>query len=303
MSGAGLFAGEVTQAAPVADAPTTKPRSYVWMEYGTPISEVVPTSGEGYAVTQNGVYGPPDFAHPFANEVWDAITMSAVFRARDVISASNEQAIFNLKSTNGTMDLYVRRRPVNFQTFFAFNVSSSSGAIANGTHEISLAHPTWNDDHWYWMGVSYSNTLNECKFAIVNFDAGEEAWFDATISNNTQVSWGPSTTSSSVVVWGARSTGGSDVQGSEFPGPISQVLINDSYHDFSDQFTRRQFAGIDGVIDIGPTGNYPFGGTPEVYLPRGFPEGNLGTRFIGNPSDFFLENKVGTDEGLPPIAS
>jgi len=302
MSGAGLFAGEITQAAPVADAPTTKPRSYVWMEYGTPISEVVPTSGEGYAVTQDNFFGPtPSLAHPFANEVWDAITMTAVFRARDVISSANDQGIFNLKSTSGEIELFVRHRSIQDQTFFGFTISNTSGLITQGTHEITVDHPTWNDDHWYWMGISYSNTLNESKFAIVNFDAGEEAWFDATVSNNQQVSWGPSTTASSVVVWGAKSTGGIDVQGSEFPGPISQVLINDSYHDFSDQFT--QFAGIDGVIDIGPTGNYPFGGTPEVYLPRGFPEGNLGTRFIGNPSDFFLENKVGTDEGLPPIAS
>ena len=301
---AGLFAGEITQNAPLDEAPTTKPRAYVWMEYGTPIIEVLPFSREGYAVTQENWFGSdPNFTHPFANEVWDAITMTAVFRPKDVISNTNDQGIYNIRAA-GPVNLYIRKRPITDETTFGYSIVSDGGInISSGLHEITLDQPGWSDDDWFWMGVSYSNTLNEVTFAVVDFNLGLEMVTPVTVTTNQQLSFGPSLTSSSIVVWGANSSGGVDVQGSAFPGPMSQVFIHNAYKDFADPFVRRQFAALNGIIDVGPTGNYPFGVTPLVYMPRGWPEGNLGTTFIGNSSDFWLEDIVSTDTDLPPVGS
>jgi len=302
MSGAGLFAGEITQAAPEADAPTTKPRSYVWMEYGTPFNTVVPTSGEGWALTQDDWFpGPPIFPNPFINEVWPEITISAVFKPDDMSAGF----LFNIMAIGG-INFFVTRRPISFEEYFGVEINTtlpSFQLITQGTQELTLDHPTWDFNDWYWMGVSYSQTLNECKFAIVHFLSGTEAVKVLPITSNVDISWGPSLTSQSQIAWGMEgSVNGVDPLG-PFAGPMSQVMIHDSYKDFGDEFTRRQFAGLNGIIDLGPTGNFPFGTTPQVYLPRGWPEENLGTRFIGNQSDMYLRNQVSTDLDLPPVAA
>ena len=62
MPRSGLFAGEVTSAAPADDSPTSKQKGYVWMEYGATPPPYVPEGYdfdplEGWCCTQENFAG------------------------------------------------------------------------------------------------------------------------------------------------------------------------------------------------------------------------------------------------------
>ena len=310
MSKAGLFAGEVTPIAPADEEPTDKPRNYVWMEYGDipppPPTPYIAKSGQGFAITRNLATQTPAFAHPYNGEVWDEITISAVFRTLVEPSASFPYALFNINEGSPDFSAAIRRR-TNGQYYIAMVIVTDVGlrTITDVSFELTTVFG-WEWFHWYWIGFTYDFNTGQTHAWIRNLTLQQEGSAVAAIDNLAQIEWIKPQGSSSYCMWGTSDNldlGGGPAVAESLHGPGSQVMIHNKYIDLSVLANRDKFCHIDGVINIGPSGEIPFGEIPDVYLPRGLGIGNLGTRFIGDPADFYILESIAVDSPLPPVSA
>jgi len=305
MSRAGLFSGTVTESAPADNAPTTKHKGHHWMQWGEAIPvPYQPLSGEGHTFTQDGYVGPPNFPHPFANQSYNEWTQSVVFTPQDLPIQTENAELFNIMYLGDKLNFYVRRRPTSGQLYFGFNLSTKHPSltdaisVSSSVHEITLDHPGWTYQHWYWIAASYDNVGGSVHWVIRNLTLGQEAIKAVSITNQLPITWTSMPTGQSFCIWGTGIA-----LDNLFLGVISQLVLHNKYIDLSVEANRDKFCGIDGVIDIGDNGENIFGEIPLVHLPRGFPQENTGTLFIGDPSDFHSPVEISRDLILPPVAS
>lgn len=307
----GVFAGEVTPQAPAHNSPTSKRKGYHYFEYaGAGGEEYIPKSGEGYTFTQNNFIGPdPSLVHPFQDQSWDEITMSVVFKATALPYEHLDGGLFAIMSGAGDVRIgfSIRRRPINNQIFLTWRLATFSNEPINGdvvgfsVHELSIDHPTWAYDDWYWCGISYSQPLNLFHSVIRNLTKGEETVETArtVIVNNYPIAWVNSANSAlSFCGWGLHSFNGAETR---FQGVISQELIHDKYMDLSILTNSDKFVRTTGVIDLNDDGSAPFGEIPKVFNIRGYPQENTGTNFIGDLEDLWERVEFNRDTTLPPV--
>jgi len=270
-----MFAGEVTILAPADDAVTSKPRGYVWMEYGNPPLSFIPTSGEfgtnkGYAATTDNWYvGSPTLQHPLLSQSWPDVTLSTIFKAS--IDPSDLQFLTPY-GLGGATHMSLLRRSANRR--IEFDIRSHTATVynqtlANGGITLnSSADGTidWSVTDWYCLIFSYSQSLNSGTIVYVNLTRGEEVVESAFIANNINMEWhannaGNSTPGSSLG-WGCQFGLNATTVANGFFGTISSTFIHDDYMDLTIPANRRKFSGINGVIDTGENGELIFGATP-----------------------------------------
>ncbi|RLA59044.1 MAG: hypothetical protein DRQ89_14615 [Epsilonproteobacteria bacterium] len=298
---AGMFAGEVTETAPDDGTDTDKPESYVWLQYGgtPPPPAFAPVSGEGYAVSEET--GTPAFAHPYQGETWNEITISSIHQA-NTDNPHQSCDMFNINA--GAPDLsrqFIDRTGVGEYYIFQALTSdfdTDSKTVWQAAHEITLDYTGWLWNHWYWVGMSYSYTLNKIEYWIRNLTLQEEGSKVVAIQNLEPIHWGM--IPPAACYWGLSDHAGITPINT-WKGVMSQVMIHDKFIDLSVLANRDKFCCVDGIKYIGDNGEFPFGEIPDVYMPRGLPLGNLGTRNIGAEADFIIYSVDGIDTVLPPI--
>ena len=310
MPKAGLFAGEVTEAAPADGASTLKQKGYQWMEYGYVFEARSSTysATKGVLATQNG-WGPyVDFPHPFDGKDYSNFTMSSVFKCNQKPAFGQSYSLFDLiQEVFGTGITFNRRTPADQIYIGGVVTTADDGATGNpktlwtGDVEVTIDHPTWGFDDWYFVGVTYTSS-GAGQLIVRNLDKGEQE-----IVSNTQdagtVNWDADSEgqANSRCCWGCATTV-FDQAGGIFQGYISQTLINNQVTDFSNPTERAKFIGDDGVIDLGENGTLPFDEVPLVYMPSGHPSTNNGNTFIGTyPDEFFIQKALFENESLPPV--
>jgi len=279
-------------------------------------------SSEGWTITQRDAWGSdPNFEHPFRGEIWEDITIAAVFRAREMRHNQNDQpAILNPMPPNGhTMGIgyrhpnqhYIECRFVTYE-----GVAPGGGAITIAQAAVEIENDNWmrefdwHWDHWYGVYACYSYSLNRIVMHVANMSVQEldgigfdnpnparrTQWPgppDHDEGTNTQFWWGCGNVTSTPEDPLAP-------YDDQHKGPISNVFIHNRYYgaypwNASPMFTKY------GVVDVGVNGEKPFGEVPKVYLPRGRPVENKGTVFVGNDEDFYIDVVHNYDLDLPPI--
>ncbi len=264
----------------------------------------------GYAATQHTFYAGADFTHPFQGANYSNFFMGAVFKNKASDLDVTPRGIFNFY--NGVIGTTFGKgaRP-SIQHFFTFTISGYNGGanrrIISDDFELTIDFPTWSTNDWYWMGVSYGQGPNAATIALVNLSQGEETFSATTVHNNDNVEWDPASdgNAKSLVTYGYQTPDGNGAPGDPslaFNGAISQIMIHNSYLNLTVAANRRKFCQLGGVIDLGATGEIPFGEQPLIYMPFGHPSLNVGSLNIGTwPTDFFVTSPVSRFEENPPL--
>lgn len=261
---------------------------------------------EGHAITQYDWYDPtPNFEHPFRGEEYSEYTISTVARATQEPTVQTPMTLAQHQPVGGTFGF--QKQPATNRLFFNINFHGESD-LRISQHSIFLDSMTgWEYFHWYWLGMSYSQPLNKCWFAIANLTLGDETAVATTVSNNINVWWQSGISGvNSVCGWGGGTlaTQDPDVQKFLWHGYLSQVFIHNQYSDFSVTANRRKFAHLDGVVNLGIQGQIPFGSQAKIYMANGLPSSNTGSLDVGDfPTDFWLAGDETLDEQLPPVSA
>lgn len=303
----GLFAGEVTEAAPAAEATTAKQKGYQWMEYGNIFSpESTDCNTGGVAATQyNWHAGSPNFTHPFAGDSFDEFTMSYVGKltsAPTTIDGLDNSQVFSLKNGGDEIRFVSMKLAGSIRIRAGMGTQLGSGNIFDRN---VLIDSTWDD--WWWFGASYSKTLSARSFYGVNLETGAEVSgalgggeSDLSIAFEPKVT--SDNTPDSVCNWGFDEWQSPNTN-RYYKGYLSQVFIHNKYIDFSVAANRRKFCALDGVIPYGIDGSIPLGEQPLVYLANGHPSSNTGLKFIGTWDTDFWINPARVAGGSPPIGT
>lgn len=313
MAKSGLFAGEITQAAPANQAITSKQKGFQWMEHDvwSPISGAF-SSGVGYAATTDGWYvANPEVTHPLLNGSYPEFTMSTVFKSGVDPASSVHYAPFGIGGAT-TMDMFGQSSlnkigiVVRSQTAATFNLN-----IVGDTVTLDSAGDDtvgWSPFHWYCVTTSYSQPLNDIAISIVNMSLGLEIVRTPAVINNVNIEFHANQCGAghvgSSMGYGCRFGTNPTTPSIPWVGSLANTFVHNQYTDLTITGNRRKFSGIDGVINIGDVGQNPFSEQPLIYLPRGIPNDQRGTAILGDyPDDFYLSDPIEIDTDLPPEAS
>ena len=237
---AGIFAGEVTTAAPADGAATLKQKGYQWMEYGNTTIPYVPESSYGgHSATHDHYFAEPHLPHPLVGNVYSEWTESITFKAATApINSSDTRSLLSFSwpslfqmqqygALTGKWWLAVSFVSSNSIGFGAQSVCNAALRLDHDTATESIGGGlgTWTEYNtegwgpldWYTVTATYSQPLNRFVVSWVNLTRGEEVisefgtgvldTFGGEITNNIDVSFVASTYGSlnSMVVWGASS--------------------------------------------------------------------------------------------------
>jgi len=305
VSKAGLFAGEETQAAPTNGALTTKQRGYHWFEW----AKVIPMSGEfsetsGHAATTNNKVASPRKSHPFVAEVYNEFTMSATFQSAVDPELETKYTAFSMDNS-----IHIQITDRSFTNYLEVELRSSyqgdTSQLFAGQLQIN-SQIDWLPTDWYCITLTYSYPLDVGYITYTNLTRGEEVTETKNPTDARPMAWEDSGEDEVYSSMGYGCTYGdiSAVAVSPFVGSIANVLVHDQFVDLTIEENRRRFCGIDGVINLGGNGQAAFGSTPKIYLPRGYPDDQRGTVYIGEYlADFYVAEPLDPDVNLPPISS
>ena len=261
-------------------------------------------AGIGYSFTVDNYLPPPNFLHPFRNQIYNEFTTSAIFSPYTLPKSEANTNIFQIMRDGDSLNMFARKRPISNQVFFQANLASydadnpSSDSVGGYTFEITLDHPTWLVTDWYWMALSYDSVSGSIKAALRNLTQGGEEVVDANLVSQVPIEFKAMTNVASFCLWG-----------SEFSTQLtpylamSQLVIHDTYIDLSVLANRNKFCCPDGIIGIGSQGENIFGEVPLVHSARGFPQEANGTIFIGDLSDLHDPVEIDRPDIKPPIGT